>query len=405
MVGVDQGSGIGALPVVGERDGLEVRYGTLGDGFERIPVLNYLRDAFWDRRTVIQRYDTAPEVRIIGSATSVEASRAAAAVQLVNAALPSGSKMSMGASMPDFSLRDTVDTRGYYYPSGQELENVIHVEFVPSGEYYDVWTAGTTWRNDRDDNSIRSSYIQANGGPVPGPYSASDETHVMIMLAHELLHALGLDHISPLADTINEEPLPLDGIRQPSSILYPYDREALQALYGQLESGGRPEDLGPWESTSRHIAGRGEHAAFGVALRNGYAEPWAYGYMPASDLADNAALAGTATWEGTLLGFTPEGAPVAGNVEVGVNLSDLNGQADFTTLESWALGASPGDPGTGTLWGDGDLAYSISVNGNTFRQTGGDDGILTGAFLGENHEGVGGTLERDDLTAAFGAGR
>ena len=56
-------------------------------------------------------------------------------------------------------------------------------------------------------------------------------------------------------------------------------------------------------------------------------------------------------------------------------------------------------------WGDGDLGYSIDVHGNTFRQTGGDDGILTGAFFGESHEGMGGTLEREDLTAAFGGTR
>ena len=42
---------------------------------------------------------------------------------------------------------------------------------------------------------------------------------------------------------------------------------------------------------------------------------------------------------------------------------------------------------------------------NAFRETGGDDGLLTGIFTGANHEGAAGTLERDDLTAAFGAAR
>ena len=113
-------------------------------------------------------------------------------------------------------------------------------------------------------------------------------------------------------------------------------------------------------------------------------------------------MTGTATWEGLLLGFTPELATVAGDAEVGVNLEDLTGTADFTDLESWAADTVPGEAGTGVTWGDGDLAYSIAVTGNTFRQTGGDDGFLTGAFFGESHEGMGGTLEREDLTAAVG---
>lgn len=52
--------------------------------------------------------------------------------------------------------------------------------------------------------------------------------------------------------------------------------------------------------------------------------------------------------------------------------------------------------------GNGDLRYFIAVRGNTFRETGGDEGILTGIFVGRNHEGATGTLERTDLVGAFG---
>ena len=45
------------------------------------------------------------------------------------------------------------------------------------------------------------------------------------------------------------------------------------------------------------------------------------------------------------------------------------------------------------------------MSGNTFVQTGGDEGYLTGGFFGESHEAMGGTLEREDLTAAFGGER
>ena len=54
---------------------------------------------------------------------------------------------------------------------------------------------------------------------------------------------------------------------------------------------------------------------------------------------------------------------------------------------------------------EGDLAYTIAVSGNTFRETGGDDGRLTEIFTGQDDEGATGTLERPDLTAAFGTTR
>ena len=106
-----------------------------------------------------------------------------------------------------------------------------------------------------------------------------------------------------------------------------------------------------------------------------------------------------------LLGFTPTARPVVGDAMISVNLGALTGRADFTDLESWVAGSVPDDAGTGVTWGDGDLGYSIAVRGNTFRQTGGDDGTLTGIFNGANHEGAAGTLERSDITAAFGASR
>ena len=73
-------------------------------------------------------------------------------------------------------------------------------------------------------------------------------------------------------------------------------------------------------------------------------------------------------------------------------------------LETWAPGV-PAVSCAGDLWGDGDLIYRIEVLGNTFREAGGDDGTLTGIFVGRGHEGAAGTLERDDLTGAFGAER
>ena len=141
------------------------------------------------------------------------------------------------------------------------------------------------------------------------------------------------------------------------------------------------------------VADENAVAAFGVIHRNGFAQAWAHGVAPDVDLADGP-LTGTVRWSGELLGLTPAAARVYGDAEVLVRLSTLRGTAVFDNLEA-----------RGVTWGDGDLHYRIAVEGNTFRETGGDAGTLTGIFVGRNHEGAAGTLEREDLAAAFGAER
>ena len=88
-----------------------------------------------------------------------------------------------------------------------------------------------------------------------------------------------------------------------------------------------------------------------------------------------------------------------------VALDTLAGDLQFSDLEQWTDGQTPGPASTGTMWDDGNLSYTVDVRGNTFTRTGGDAGIVTGAFLGTEHQAIGGTLQRDDLTAAFGGSR
>lgn len=406
MVGVDQGTNVGRLPKVGKRSDTSIRYGSLVDRVGRSVVSNYLADV----TSSVRRYGSAPIVRVIGQSNARERERVAAAVQLVNTALPEDTKISIAAALPSFSLRDTIQGQGRRFVSGQEIDGTIHVEFLSCSDYHGCGqSGGTTWNHSGQyQGDVQNSYVQISRGSS----AYADDRNATILLAHEIMHALGLyggNHVSPSFDSIMEAGNQIfatsQGSPQPLSLLYPVDREALQALYGRLESGDSHDDFGPWASASWHISGVGQHAAFGVAIANGYAEPWAYGLRPNISLANNRSLSGSATWAGTLVGFTPSSAPVIGDAEIGVNLSTMRGTADFTSLERWPAGATPGSVGTGTMWGDGDLTYSISVRGNTFRETGGDDGRLTGIFTGASHEGAAGVLQRSDLTASFGAER
>ncbi len=391
-VGVDQGAAPQRLPetTIPGLPNVAVRYGTTGDGAGASNLRRYLSSVA-GQYTGLSRRLPGYAVRVIGPSTGAERSHVLAAVQLVNAALPESAKLSVGSPLPGFSLSDTVDAGGHYFGAGRELANTIHVEFVPESEFYDNGAAGTSW----------GEYILLSRGSFP---AYTDERKAVILMAHELIHSLGIGGHPPASfDTIMEATNRVydyaQGSRHPASLLYPIDREALRALYGPLLDSADPQQLGPWSSVSEHFFVSNEHGAFGVARRNGYAEPWAYGTAPATDLAANRQLSGSASWAGVLVGFTPAARRVAGNAGIAVNLASMDGTAAFTEL------ATIEDSGLTTQWGDGDLRYTIAVSGNTFRETEGDAGRLTGIFAGRQHEAAGGTLERTDLTAAFGASR
>jgi len=120
------------------------------------------------------------------------------------------------------------------------------------------------------------------------------------------------------------------------------DGKGLLAAYTRFEPGASPhelsvDNLGPWDDTSFHLRGdvafQSGNAAFGVASRNGLAQPWAFGLTPWTSLVDNLILSGTANWPGRLLGFTPAIEAVGGSADLAVDLETLDGQLDCTELE------------------------------------------------------------------------
>ena len=254
--------------------------------------------------------------------------------------------------------------------------------------------------------------IEIGGGRVFVDHTRTEGLERLGVIAHELIHLLGRGHVD--ADRFPRTIMVGGGSEELSPhILHPLDREALLAVYGHLEPGTAPgriaDELGDWSGTSLHVQGAidiedGE-ISFGAALRNGLSQPWATGPSPHTTLEDNTALSGSVSWAGRLLGLTPDAEAVAGAADLSLDLTKLTGWVEFAGLEQWAANAALGALGTGTTWNDGDLRYDIEVRGNTFVQTGGDAGTVTGAFFGPAHEGMGGVLERDDLSAGFGGKR
>ena len=87
-VGIDQGSAIRGLPMVGTRGDIEIRHGTIADGTGLSAVRRYLHEAAGERN-----HPGSPEVRMAGSMTQQERGWITAALNLVNAALPAEAKM------------------------------------------------------------------------------------------------------------------------------------------------------------------------------------------------------------------------------------------------------------------------------------------------------------------------
>ena len=340
-----------------------------------------------------------PVVRVSRDASDEQYRLVAYAVATLNTVLPRGRRLLMGEAIaPLDQLKDITDGQIYV-----EFGSVA--EFDEYAEDATADTIGIGGVEVHSDGTIRAGFAvvdESHEGPVG---------HVCILL-HEFAHALGFGHVSEEnfpTSVLNPEATERDRYRDDYAVI---DAAAFLAKT-HFRPGTKPgditkESLGPWNDSSFHLrAGLsfpGGSLAFGVTSYNGLGYSWAAGDTPEAHLEDNRALSDSATWNGALLGRTPGEAAVAGEARISVELSSLDGRADFTDLETWA-GRIPGDPGSGARWGDGDLGYMIAIDGNVFFETGGDEGTLTGAFVGRSHEGAVGTLERRDLSAAFGATR
>ena len=351
----------------------------------------------------IQRFIETPPTIHLRSGTNEElTSVAVRAVQIINAALPSNWQISVSPA------HISVDAAGLP-PRG-----AILVEFGARETWTDHEPIPVSSNIVGSANRLVTAENQIAVGRVWIDDKRSPDDFILTAMVHEILHVLGRQHPQPglFPDTLMNE----SGEGVEGHELHPLDREALNAIYSAplsqhyaLSLLATAEeffatDLGYWLDSTVHVLGRfsvpGGTASFGTAIGVAGHRAWAFGPTPATALTDNRAISGTARWGGMMAGISsdPLDPQTIGAVaDLSVDLADLDGRLDFTQMRYLR--------DTSIIWGDGDLGYSIEVRGNTFVQTGGDAGIVTGAFFGTSHEGMGGSLERSDLTAAFGGKR
>ena len=420
-VGADVASPAGALAQAAIHGDVRISYGSVQDGVEAAALIAYLEADSSPPRTgeedgmpadtileipLLRFRSEPPTVYVADGTPPALVEETVRVVQAINAALPrkwqltfspepspAGAQPADGEILVTFAPQEDWPTHAM--PNGEDIglaEPVIAA--VPTED---------------PAVSVKFEYV---AGRVLVDHTRTSGLERLGVIAHELIHLLGRNHVDPARFP---ETIMVGGGSEELTehILHPLDREALLAAYGHLQPGttrsGIAGDLGAWADTSLHVRGaldteRGE-IAFGTALRNGLSQPWATGPTPHTAIGDNTALSGIVSWSGRLIGLTPGAETVAGAADLLVDLPSMLGTAEFTGLEQWAAETALGAPGTGAVWNDGDLRYTIKVRGNTFVQTGGDAGTVTGAFFGPAHEGMGGVLRRDDLSAGFGGKR
>ena len=355
----------------------------------------------------LARFVMAPTVRIAQGTPDRERALIHHAVAVINRELPHRWHLQIGSDAPPLAAIESIP------------DNQIFVDFAP----YDDWNdplkhttrpgtdaiAQVDTTKEYDFAQRRLEKKRMNSGHV-WISSETDYTDPILLsiLMHELIHTLGIyGHVDTdeFPDSLMRDLELLITERVPE-----IDGAVLRAMYTRYSPGTEPEEisvnsLGPWESTETNLTGEIGSVSFGVSHRHGVSVPWTNGSTPNVALAENPSISGTVTWNGGLVGFTSSEQPVSGGAEISVDLSTLTGRANFSDLESWPVGQAPGQLGAGSMWGDGDLGYTLSVSGNYLRSTGGDNGIVAGNFYGNDHVDVAGSLERDDLAAAFGASR
>ena len=376
------------------RDQININYG-IEEGYPWTSTVREYLNAIGVRFEQINRHAI---VRMREGSTEEELDLTVRAIQAINSALPVEYHMQMASGQK---------------PHGQApASHEITVTFAPINQWpgWEETEASSVIGWARAVGETLGTEVWIRGPVVMRPDYA--DAGRLSAVVHEFLHALGFwSHVEQGIGVTPEQGV---WYGEGSSImeaggdlygnggtLHPIDRAALLAAFTD------PENLAGWTQESLQIHGRlildRLPMDFGATYRNGHATAWALGEAPSTFLTDNPQFDGVVTWTGALLGFAPSTQSVTGEARVSVNLEHLNGLAEFTSMEKWTRG--PGEQGSGVIWGDGDLAYSITVTGNTFTQTGGDSGVLTGAFFGKDHHGMGGTLYREDLTAGFGGKR
>lgn len=289
------------------------------------------------------------------------------AVAIVNRSLPASKRLAI--TYTDQTFTGTVLGTTVSYSDRQRVDpGVIHAEIWP----YLGGAAGVGWTNGRRGFAFVHENLMAH------------REYAVQTMVHEIMHALGLmghphhTHTSVLS------------YQHQSTVVFDNVPLLDMAVLYDMNGWGR------WSGNIKTVMDTADGVQFGVHdLEFGRALiPWVdAGFMPSPH---EGALRGKATWTGSLVGKTAgRTQDVHGVAELGVDFdNNFDGWANFHSITHW----------DGTMWNRRGWSYDLYVNGPYFDSDD-TDGIpdVVGAFYGSGAEVAAGTLQRPEITAAFGA--
>ena len=348
---------------------------------------------------IVDRFDGAPIVKISGYATDEQKQKVQNAIQVVNQVLPDGHKMIFSSEIaPRARLAYTT------VPEGE-----IHVGFDDPKYHAKLRETSTYVRYHLSNGSYGGAHIWTSSGNgfIPA-----------------FLRALGLrGSVSSVPSIFN--PATHRGnvsIPKPYTSLTTLDKQALKALYSHFDNGDNMLSDGPWNSSDfdfearltwgcfgQYCGGAVDDLHFGVTYGNGSGRPWVNGPTPNTDVSRNSSLVpdpslGEVRYEGGIVGVDSEQNLVFGDTIFDLDLDTLKAVVLFHNLRVRNVhNTNDFNIDRGRPWKRRHIGgYRVQITGNSFENT--SKGIV-GSFFGPSHEYVGGTLQRSDLTAAFGAKR
>ena len=319
--------------------------------------------------------------------TRASIGRCMIALNLLNDALP-----------PEFQIRWKGEGDPTVVNEGEIVVSLVTPQEIGQECGSSAVACASSWRNQT--STARAILF------IPDDFDTSQYTYPRSVIVHELLHALGISgHVNSVQFPDSVMGTSGEYFPNPGHIIGRIDREILQAMYmSQLP--GIYNDWGQWSDVAYHVMAESEDGVirFGTALFNGLPSPWVRGVMPNTTLADNSELSGSATWVGYLLGFSGPSA-ISGDAELEVQLStltDVNNEQDLRFRDIYFINQREEDE---PWFSTRNIDYKVNVTGNWFRNVlddGYEQGFVQGAFLGAEHEHMGGTVKRTDMVAAFG---